>query len=129
MVEVKCPKCGTIKEIVGTEKRVRCYSNACTNRFYVNIDTIVPENRDNKDNIGTTDPPPTFSNEYKTTIKLAKASAQINLNPILKCMARGISTIENKTAAKNPKSGYFWDLKEWKEQFEILKKLKEEVEK
>ena len=67
--------------------------------------------------------------EYKTVLRAAKSTAEIDLNSILKCMERGISTIENKPEVKKKKGAYYWDHLAWTEQFEILKKLKEEVEK
>ena len=123
MVKVCCPKCGTIKEIVGTEKRVRCYSNACTNRFYVNIDTIVPEKKDTKDSIGTTDPHP-----QKTTIihKPSKVSIPIdNVNwvLILKILDRGYSTIKNKPEVKAKKGGYYFDSLTWEAEINKIKEI------
>ena len=119
----QCPECGYVNEYKGkktTNVVVRC--SACKQDVKASSHIFKPTLPETTDELPET-------TEYKTSIKSAKSTAEIILNPILKCMARGISTIENKPAAKNPKSGYFWDLKEWKEQFEILKKLKEEVEK
>jgi len=67
--------------------------------------------------------------EYKTVLKASKSTAEIDLNSILKCMERGISTIEHKPEIEKKKGAYYWDHLAWTEQFEILKKLKEEIEK
>ena len=117
MVEVKCPTCGTIKEILGTEKRVRCSSNACTNRFYVNIDTIVPEKRTEKDSIGT--------HQYRTTArnKGRDITIEIDYNIILKCMDRAISSIRNKKEVKEKRGAYYFDYLAWTREFEKMKLL------
>lgn len=53
MVTVCCPKCGTEREIIGTEERVRCANkDDCGKRYYIK-GNIVPEERDIKDKNGT----------------------------------------------------------------------------
>lgn len=61
-MKVKCPHCGTEREIKGTENRVRCPSKGgCGERYYVK-DNIVPledKKEDKNDIVGTKEIIPT----------------------------------------------------------------------
>ena len=117
MVEVRCPDCGTIKEINGTEERVRCASKDCGKRFYTKDNIVVPEKRTEKDNNGTA--------QYRTTArnKGCNITVEVDYNIILKCMDRAISSIRNKKEVKEKKGAYYWDYVAWTKEFEKLKLL------
>ena len=118
-MKVKCPKCGTIKEINGTEERVRCASKDCGKRFYTKDNIFVPDKRTEKDNNGTA---------QKTTIihRPSKVSIQIdNVNwvLILKILDRGYSTIKNKPEVKAKKGGYYFDSLTWEAEIDKIKEI------
>ena len=117
MVEVKCPDCGTIKEINGTEERVRCASKDCGKRFYTKDNIVVPEKRTEKDNNGTA--------QYRTTArnKGCNITVEVDYNIILKCMDRAISSIRNKKEVKEKKGGYYFDSITWKTEIDKIEEI------
>ena len=77
----------------------------------------------------TTEIPQKTTTSYKTVIKAAKKTEEINLDYWEDMANWAINTIKNKPQVKTGKGQYFRNVERWSEQLAIIKKLKEEVEK
>ena len=77
----------------------------------------------------TTEIPQKTTTSYKTVIKAAKKTEEINLDYWEDMANWAINTIKNKPSVKTGKGQYFRNVERWSEQLAIIKKLKEEVEK
>ena len=116
-MEVKCPECLTIKTIDKTNDniQVRCSKKegGCGHKFYIKKNIVLKKQDNNK-------------TVYETRARNppSRISVEIDYNAVLKCMERGISTIENKPQIKAKKGSYYWDYLKWTEQFNILKTLR-----
>ena len=112
-----CPECGNIHEYGGnatTKATARCGSKNLKIWQYRILPPKPPEK------------PPQATNKYETRARNppSRISVEIDYNAVLKCMERGISTIENKPQIKAKKGSYYWDYLKWTEQFNILKTLR-----
>ena len=77
----------------------------------------------------TTEIPQKTTTSYKTVIKAAKKTEEINLDYWEDMANWAINTIKNKPSVKTGKGQYFRNVGRWSEQLQIIKRLKEGVEK
>jgi len=114
-MKVKCPTCGTEREIKGTEERVRCANKKdCGKRYYVKNNTV-PKKRTEGDRKG-----------QKTTKNLRFFNRDKSLLSLIIMANYAINTIKNKQDVKNKKGTYYdyyvsWS--EWREFFRMFIKM------
>lgn len=116
-MKVKCPKCGTEREVKGTENRVRCPSKkGCGERYYVFPNIVLQEDikEDKKEIVGTIKPKPL---EFNGTVKT-----------LIIALNYAINTIKNKKQVKEKdvNSTWFQYYKEWSRIRKYFQALEEE---
>lgn len=100
-MKVKCPKCGTEKEIIGTEERVRCINkDDCGKRYYIK-GNIVPEKKD--------------SEGQKRTPKPQRLEYNGMVRSLIIALNYAINTIKNKKSVKECDINSTWYIywREW----------------
>ena len=116
----QCPECGYVNEYKGkktTNVVVRC--SVCKQDVKASSHIFKPTLPELPDEL-----PKTTKYETRARNPPSSISVEIDYNAVLKCMERGISTIENKPQIKAKKGAYYWDYLKWTEQFNILKTLR-----
>ena len=118
-----CPACGHVNEYKGkktTNVVVRCL--VCKEDIKASSHIY---GRDSLPQLPktTNELPKTTKYETRARNPPSSISVEIDYNAVLKCMERGISTIENKPQIKAKKGAYYWDYIAWTKEFEKLKLL------
>ena len=118
--QVQCPKCFTIRDVVGTEIRVRCANKSCDHRFYTDKHIFVPkttEKRDRSDSHGTV---------VNNKLPIAKMNGMVQ--SLIIALNYAINTIKNKedVVAERVDSTRYAHYKSWIRIREYFQKLEAE---
>ena len=123
-----CPECEKINTYGGSKTKdanSTCSNCGKTMRIWKYREVIeVPTPSNNFQQISNILP-----TEYKTMIKASKRTEEINLDYWEDMANWAINTIKNKPSVKTGKGQYFRNVGRWSEQLQIIKRLKEGVEK
>ena len=121
-LQVKCPKCGTIRDISGTETRVRCPSEECKARYYVTSNIYVPKDRDNYGTITYTNDTitPVYGhyNDYSLGKDLNKSVIIEGLNDSIRIYKNSYIDREGSRVPKKKANDNAKKVIEWVERYE-----------